>query len=522
MREETSILVWANLSNNDLEDHDFTVELDSGSADAYISGVLDDAEDLGDFDSVNTQEVNDLGASQPDDFDTGLNAFLEDNFFLGDDGIYESDFCDDGLTPDDGGSDFIVLVEVTCDEDGAGVFDVSFADQSEDEDSDSIEIECRGDADDDNTTFDVNPASIEIIPAVGNVSHSFARLILQDANGDPAFPGQEVLFTVDKCGIEESDTDKEGTDQGDIEDFEEWEGAEELFRDRYSPNRPNIASAIENSNYALNQPDTTEQEDNSASFTVVGGSSDDTERTVAGAIVHCDIGHTQESTPTPGVVTVTAIVQQDGADDIFTAKITLVGPPATITVNASPAELRCGEKAQIVVVVKDAIGQNVSDHTQVEAVTNAGGVLGGTGAVIGFAGPVVPISSTVAETFGGTTTFFLLTSEQHSGPYEVVVTTGGANVTAEGNLSGLFSSPPISVQTTVRCTIPVVAAAPAAPVPTVTAPRTGDLGTGSIRPPSTGDAGLASSDSNSWALVAVAGVALFSLAGLATVKVTRR
>jgi hypothetical protein len=222
-------------------------------------------------------------------------------------------------------------------------------------------------------------------------------------------------------------------------------------------------------------------------------------------------------------VTVTAIVEQDGADDIFTAKITLVGPPATITVNASPAELRCGEKAQIDVVVKDSIGQNVSDHTQIEAVTNAGGVLGGTGAVIGFAGPVVPISSTVAETFGGTTTFFLLTSEQHSGPYEVVVTTGGANVTAATNLGGLFSSPPISVQTTVRCSIPVVAAAaPVAPVPTVTAPRTGDLGTGTIRPPSTGGAGLADSSSSSWALVAIAGVVVFSLAGLATVKVSRR
>jgi hypothetical protein len=543
MREETYIVVYAQIKDsNDPEDTTYEASIDSGSADVTIVQELEGTT-TSDLQDVDTSSVSELVSNDPDHFSTGLiNEFydlgLDFAASADDDDVknYDEDAgdCggfDDGCSGDydadeDGNAcddDEVVVVVIYCEEDGAGIFDVSFADEEEDDDSYSIEIACRGDSDDDNTTFDVNPATIEIIPAIGNVSHSFARLILEDANGDPAFPGQEVLFTVDKCGIEESEVDDEGTNDGDIEDLSGWKGAEELFRTRFSPNRPDIAQAIEESDYALNAPDSTEQEDNTNSFTVFLGSSDDTETTVAGAIVHCDIGHTQESTPTPGVVTVTAIVDQDGADDIFTAKITLVGPPATITVNASPAELRCGEKAQIVVVVKDSIGQNVSDHTQVEAVTNAGGVLGGTGAVIGFAGPVVPISSTVAETFGGTTTFFLLTSEQHSGPYEVVVTTGGANVTAAHNLSGLFSSPPISVQTTVKCTIPVVAAAAPAPVPTVTAPRTGDLGTGTIRPPSTGDAGLAdSSSSNSWALVAIAGVVVFSLAGLATVKVTRR
>ena len=106
--------------------------------------------------------------------------------------------------------------------------------------------------------------------------------------------------------------------------------------------------------------------------------------------------------------------------------MTVIGPPHTLTVAAAPSTLRCGEKATVTATVKDSIGQNVSEHTRVEAVTNAGGVLGGTGAVAGLAGPVVPISSTVAETFNGVATFYLLTSEQHSGPYEVVVTTGGA------------------------------------------------------------------------------------------------
>jgi hypothetical protein len=160
----------------------------------------------------------------------------------------------------------------------------------------------------------------------------------------------------------------------------------------------------------------------------------------------------------------------------------------------------------------------VSEHTRVEAVTNAGGVLGGTGAVAGNAGPVVPISSTVAETFSGVATFYLLTSEQHSGPYEVVVTTGGSG-SVTNLLGGVFSTPPVSAQATVSCTIPTVAA-PVAPVaPTVTAPRTGQ---GTISPPNTGDAGLvATADSSSWALFAAVGAVAFAVAGFATLKFAR-
>jgi hypothetical protein len=187
-----------------------------------------------------------------------------------------------------------------------------------------------------------------------------------------------------------------------------------------------------------------------------------------------------------------------------------------MTISASPSTVRCGEKATIQVSVKDAIGQNVSDHTRLEAVTNAGGVLGGTGAVQGLAGPVVPISSTVAETFDGQSTFYLLTSEQHSGPYEVVVTTGGAGSVTTG-LGGVFSTRPVVIQTTVTCTLPVAApAAPSAP-PTVTAPRTGQ----GITPPNTGEAGLADTSAG-WTLFAVVGMAAFAVAGLATLKFARR
>ena len=256
---------------------------------------------------------------------------------------------------------------------------------------------------------------------------------------------------------------------------------------------------------------------------------------MAAAILHCD-PHAGITNATPGVATVQVCIDVVGAADICkTVDVTVIGPPASVTVAASPTTLRCGEKSTITVTVKDSIGQNVSDHTRVEMVTNLGGTLAGTGAVAGFAGPVVPISSTVAGTFGGVATAFLLTSESHSGPYEVVATTGGTSP-ADGQVLngsgyyyggeqyygnymgvqttqlGIFSTPPVSAQVTVTCTIP--APAPAA---TITAPRTG---TG-ITPPNTGDAGLASSSSSSLVLV-LGGLAAFAVAGLATLKFARR
>ncbi len=194
----------------------------------------------------------------------------------------------------------------------------------------------------------------------------------------------------------------------------------------------------------------------------------------------------------------------------------------------------------VVATIVDSIGQPVSDHTVVEAITNAGGVLGGTGAVAAFGGPVVPISSTIAGTFGSDATMFLITSESHSGPYEVIVTTGGTapgfffslggggsnfnfnldietavDTTAFSLLGGLFSTAPISAQVTVECTIQ----APA-PAPTIVAP---DTGTGTITPPSTGDAGLlAGSNGSSWSLFAIGGMVAFALAGLATLGFARR
>jgi hypothetical protein len=232
---------------------------------------------------------------------------------------------------------------------------------------------------------------------------------------------------------------------------------------------------------------------------------------------------------------------------LLTATVTVVGPPASIRVAASPTSLLCGEKATITATVTDSIGQNVSDHTRVELVSNYGSTIGGTGATLGFpgTGPVNPISSSAAETFSGVATAFLLTSTEHVGPYEVVVATGGSTGGIYSPFSvpflpdfqqqfdirayhpgvfnsvGAFSTAPVSAQVTVTCSLPTVAAPlpPVIPIPPIAAPRTGE-GVSGIRPPNTGDAGLADASGSSWTLV-LAG-AVFALAGLATVKFARR
>jgi hypothetical protein len=409
---------------------------------------------------------------------------------------YSTKSCDD---EDEAFLDAAVLVDVTCNE--AGEFEITFTDEKEDDDAMSYEVICLGEPDS-SSTIARTPDSVEIVPSLGNVSHSLVTVTLL-ADGEQAGAGFEVDFTTDRCTIETSGVDTAA----------EYGAARTVFNAlnrNYSPS----ADAIEASEAAKAAIDSSRQQDATVAFANTAG-----DATVAAAILGCNPADTGATPATPGVATITAVIEVKGGQDIvLRTTVTVVGPPASVTVAAAPSTLRCGEKATITATIKDAIGQNVSEHTRVEAVTNAGGVLGGTGAVAGLAGPVVPISSTVAETFSGVATFYLLTSEQHSGPYEVVVTTGGSGAVTSA-LGGVFSTPPVSAQATVSCTIPTVAA-PVAPVaPTVTAPRTGQ---GTISPPNTGDAGLVgSSDSSSWALLAAVGAVTFAVAGFATLKVSR-
>lgn len=204
-------------------------------------------------------------------------------------------------------------------------------------------------------------------------------------------------------------------------------------------------------------------------------------------------------TATLGPNKITIIVHQDEAainDIIKTVDITVVGPPATITLSASPTSLVCGEKSTITGTVKDAIGQVVSTGTPLNLVTNFGGVL--APGASGFGG----VSAGLTDS-SGTTTGFLLTSTTHVGPYEVVAS-------ADSNGDGV---PDIFAQVTVTCT----AGAVPTTAPSITAPTTGQ----GITPPSTGDAGLASS-SSSWTLFTIGGMAAFALASLATLRFARR
>ena len=241
---------------------------------------------------------------------------------------------------------------------------------------------------------------------------------------------------------------------------------------------------------------------------------------------------------------------------VLTATITVVGPPASITVAAAPTSLNCGEKATITVTVKDSAGQNVSDHTRVELVTNFGGVIGGTTATLGpvnvAGGQVYPQSSSSAETFNGVATAYLLTSTDHVGPYEVVAAAGGSVLATNGALApwygnngllttnaatpsvsayfpwyaqGLLqyspSSAPVNAQATVTCAVP---GAPAAAAPLIAAPRTGQgpADAFAIRPPNTGDAGLAATSGSNAMVYVAAGLAVFALAGLASLKFATR
>jgi hypothetical protein len=397
-----------------------------------------------------------------------------------------------------------VEVDVTCDR--PGVFDLSFAVASGG--SGMIEVVCGGDVE--TGEIFALPTTVEINPALANVAHSLVWVSLKDKNGDVSFPGTKVLFTTDRCSIESTM----------VLDEEGFEAAESLFRAN-NPLNPATAFAVEDSTFARTGPDSaSRQQEEPNTFTVTGPESGGSvQRTVAGVILHCDPIHAPNVTPGPA--TITAYVDRGSLDDGNTANddnlvlkttVTVVGPPAAngVTVTAAPSTLVCGEKATITADVRDSIGQPVSDHTLVEAVTNAGGVLAGTGAVAGQQGLVSPVSSTLAETFGGKATFYLLTSSAHVGKYEVVVTTGGGGgitgqLLANGGvttnlLGGLFTTAPISVQVTVECT--VATAAPAAPAPSTSAPNTGQ----GIRPPSTGDAGLAQGNT-SWTAAAVVSLA---------------
>jgi len=458
----------------------------------------------------------------------------------------------------------------------------------------TFNVICKGQASATASTLTANPPTVEIIPARSNTSHSFIWFKIKDSNGNPVFPGQDVDFITDRCSINANamggggGTSGLGPVLGTLTDGPNIlsMGAAIAMTGALNAAAPGTYATWEYSAVAqtpisifgaapTGYPNFGYSPQATRGKTIDGFALNGItpEGSYAAAVLDCN--PIQAPGVTPGKANIRACVQTFNALDVcLTVTVTVVGPPASITVAASPTSVTCGEKSTITATVVDSIGQNVSDHTRVEFVTNLGGVLAGTGAVAGFAANVAPVSSTVADTFGAVATTFLITSDVTSGPYEVVATSGGTtagdfgsvlNLNAAGSLSstnlnglgtytynqlltpvplagppggigayngaysaipvtttylgGQFSTPPVSAQVTVNCALPVVVA-PAIPVPVITAPRTG---TG-ITPPNTGDAGLlgSSSSSSSWTLIALGGVFALTFAGMAAAKAARR
>jgi succinate dehydrogenase flavin-adding protein (antitoxin of CptAB toxin-antitoxin module) len=396
-----------------------------------------------------------------------------------------------------------VLIDVTCDD--AGEFDLSFEPLQDDSEPGQIEVQCVGDVDE--AEIEATPTTIEIIPARGSTFASLVTLNLLDGNGDPSGAGTTVIWQTDRCELsadglipDEDDPDANMISEA-LDVFSEF-------------NRNNEATSAAINAFVTDLDQETDDLVEEEAFTLEEDAGDFDEGDVISAVI-LDCSATSTA---PGTARVTACIDVDDGNDICeTANVTVVGPPvAPVVLTTDQTNVRCGERVQITATIKDAAGQNVSDHTVVEAATNAGGVLGGTGAIAAEAGLVSPVSSSVGETVNGVATFWLITSELHQGTYTVIVTTGGGGAIASG---GLFSTAPVSGSVTVTCGGPTTTA-PTAPSPaaTVRAPSTGQ----GITPPSTGDAGLADASGSSWALFVIAGLTVFALAGVASLKAVRR
>jgi hypothetical protein len=403
---------------------------------------------------------------------------------LGTECIAEEGVGDDALTVVASSPTVQPLIALTFTCNAASVQSISITqDDANGGDGDEFDfrIMCKGEARSIGLT--VTPETvIESSPAVFNTAHALIQAVITDAAGNPVLPGTEVDFTVDRCAIGALDpADREEAldlfEEPPIEDYV----ALDSFANTAAPPTGLTASA-----------ETVEIDTNIPPDGVPNHSE-------ALAILHAE-------GCAPGPVTITVTVEVSGADVEATHTITVVGPVAFITLTAAPTELVCGEKAEITVSATDALNQGVSDHTRIELVTNYGGVLAGTGSSLTIGQPVNPLSSTAVELFDGAGTAYLITSPEHVGPYEVLA------ASTIGPFSGTVEDAPrVTAQVTVTCTLGTA--------PAVVAP---DTGTGTIRPPNTGDAGLAASSAGTAPLYVIAGAVAFVLAGFASFGFARR
>jgi hypothetical protein len=74
-----------------------------------------------------------------------------------------------------------------------------------------------------------------------------------------------------------------------------------------------------------------------------------------------------EAVVRPGSAKIVAIIgPSTKPDDVISKDISIIGPPASVLVSAAPTRLQPGEIVTIKAVVKDAIGQEVPNGTQVK------------------------------------------------------------------------------------------------------------------------------------------------------------
>ena len=209
---------------------------------------------------------------------------------------------------------------------------------------------------------------------------------------------------------------------------------------------------------------------------------------------------------TAGSVVVTYVVDTIGITSPGTSglsgttSITVVGPPAALKLEVSPATSVCGNPVVATATVVDSGGKPVSDGTPIffTAVSSTGRQGGSEGAQGG------------AATTNGVAVVTLSIAPTEAGTHTISARTGGNDLTGA----------PVTVvsnSTTISCTAAVSAA------PTITAPRTGtgDSVSG-IRPPNTGDAGLVASDNGSSTVLFALAAGVFALTGLAILRFARR
>jgi hypothetical protein len=428
---------------------------------------------------------------------------------LEDDCVDEEGVGDDALTVPGGASNTLSLIAITFSCNGASVqtLDITQDDANAGEgDEISFRIMCKGPAD--SLELTVTPGTVESDPAAYNTSHALIRGVVTDAAGNPVLPGAEVNISSD-CGISVGAVDtlderaealfNEGTGTHDGLDLSS------INAEFGIPPLPNfldiIAFSDRDDTVVTQDAELLEVDTNAFPDDQDGGDGD-------GVPNHSEIlviFHAEGCAP--GVHTVSFEIDSPGTsvDIEGSVDITVIGPPAFMTIAAAPTELVCGEKAEITVSVTDALNQPVSDNTRIEVITNFGGVLAGTGTSLYSGQPVNPLSSTTVEIYDGSGTAYLITSPEHHGPYEVL----GASTPSQFG-TGVQDYVPVTDQVTVTCTL--------FQQPDVTAP---DTGTGQIRPPNTGDAGLAT-DAASTTLAVIAGAVAVTLAGMAKFGLARR